>query len=515
MADDDDDLAGAIDRLATVETLGNAVSTLNALAQARQSAALRNEMAQLRQAEEVRQRVEAERAEREYLGAHCPWCHTSLTGTPAVCAACTRTIVWLRLPQDGLVFEFMSGNLRTFKEVYRNLVGVSVLIDENQKAIHVPLASQHEVADAQINVRALDEKMMSYANLFCRVIEKRKEVIAKCPKCQSEVFERTLVPSKKGNDRVCPPCRAQVSDIEAILSAIMRFIGVFVLCFGILAVMIDGDTLNTSTRDLVGYWAAGGSFFAWLIWEVKRSERRKKQDAGLTTQRLELQVAADLPAECLSFEAKSMDAFTKLIEARTQTLQELLKRIDGATLPKPVSLETGDPGFGFPSDLDMAGTKSATSSPKPATNSMVQVAETRLALGREPSEFTPVGKPKPLNADSASTRAIAIALVVMKMANATAVRKCADNLAQQLVFIDPDELLTSTRNISREIKANTFQFVFEQVCERLRAEPSNAKSKYKEIAQTISALVAQDGNANPTNTTGPKVIRALCRVLNS
>lgn len=262
------------------------------------------------------------------------------------------------------------------------------------------------------------------------------------------------------------------------------------------------------------------------MFQLPGLERRQLEN---TTQLAELRTAAEIPANCLSFgvNAKTMNGLVNLIDLRTESLKELSKRIDEATLPNAVSI--------------------------------VQVVEARHALAYRPSEFTAlfyflglavafflllfqnlrfgrrqlehttqlaelhaaaeipakVGKPKPLNADSACTRAVALALVVMKTANATAARECADNLAQRLVFIAPDELLKSTRSISSEIKAYNVQFVFEQVCERLLAESPNAKSKYKEVAQTISSLVPQDGKANATNVTGPKVIRTLCRVLNS
>ena len=508
MADDDDDLAGAIDRLATIESLGNAVSTLNTLAQAKQSSALRNEMAQLRQAEEARQRAEAERVEREYLGAHCPWCHTSLTGTPAVCAACTRDIAWLRLPLDAGVFKLISSNLHTFKEVYRDLLGASVVFDQNQKLVHVPLSSQQESGKTKETLRTLDEKLVAYINFFYRVVEQREAVIAKCPMCKSEVFASVLISSKERTAQICPAC------------------------------VVEAPNASVSPLIKHGYLEWIFQFFppAWSRRWSKSFELEQQADR----QRQKSQSAAAIPTGFLSFDAKKMSVLSNLLDLRTKQLEELLKRFDGAELPtliasessdarsefanqlesvaigfSPVSPEAGDASLAFLNGLDAVGTKPQTPGSKTPMNPIIQVAETRLALAREPSEFTPVGKTKPLNADSASTRAVALALVVMKTANATAARECADNLAQQLVFIEPDELLKSTRSISGDIKANTFQFVFEQVCERLRAESPNAKSKYKEIAQTIASLVPQDGKVNATNATGPKVIRALCRVLNS
>lgn len=514
MADDDDDLAGSIDRLATIESLGNAVSSLNALAQAKQSSALRNEMAQLRQAEEARQRAEAERAEREYLGAHCPWCHTSLTGTPVVCAACTRAVFWLRLPLDEAVLELMSSNLHTFKEVYRELLGVSVVFDQNQKLVHVPLCYQEHFGEAQTRVQILDEKLLSYINYFCRVVERRKNAVAKCPKCETEVFERALVQSKKGTDRICPPCSAS-SPLVGILTGFASFVGLVLLCAGVLSFTKVGNVFVSPALETTGGYFVGIVTVAWVAWAVIFSNRIEEQKKSSKIEREELSAAAALPDDCLSFGAKTMNGLVNLLDLRTKSLEQLLKRIDGATVPRQVSFDVGDASLAVLNGVDAAGTNSPTSGENAPMTPIVKVAETRLALAREPSEFTAVGKPKPLNADSACTRVVALALVVMKTATAAAARECADNLAQQLVFIEPDELLKSTRSISSDIKANTFQFVFEQVCERLRAESPNAKSKYKEIAQTIASLVPKDSKVNATNATGPKVIRALCRVLNS
>ena len=134
---------------------------------------------------------------------------------------------------------------------------------------------------------------------------------------------------------------------------------------------------------------------------------------------------------------------------------------------------------------------------------------------RESREVKPAGKPKPLTANSSSARAIALALVVMKSDNEANVRECADDLARQSVVIDPDTLLQSTRNLSRAIQEQTVQAVFDKVCEQLRAATPNAQSQHPQIARVLSSLVTQPGRGDTKSATGPKVLRALCRVLES
>ncbi len=56
---------------------------------------------------------------------------------------------------------------------------------------------------------------------------------------------------------------------------------------------------------------------------------------------------------------------------------------------------------------------------------------------RENREATQVGKPLPLAANSASTQAVALALIVMKSADADAIRECAESLADKRIVLDP------------------------------------------------------------------------------
>ena len=67
----------------------------------------------------------------------------------------------------------------------------------------------------------------------------------------------------------------------------------------------------------------------------------------------------------------------------------------------------------------------------------------------------------------------------------------------------------------RAIQNQTMQTVYDYVCEQLRAEPPHAKSNHPQIAEILARLVSPARSGSSTNATGPKVVRALCRVLNS
>ncbi len=505
MAESDDDIGDvvdAIDRLTTVEKLGNAVQGLGVLSQVLHAT-------QAAKSREQAQQAEAARAEQIYLGAHCPCCHTSLTGTPAVCAACTRDIAWLRLPLDAAVFKLISSNLHTFKEVYRDLLGASVVFDRNQKLVHVPLSSQGEVGEAQKKFRPLDEKLTNYINYYCHVVERRGSVVTKCPKCETEVFERALVQSTKGTDRTCPSCDyrpAFLPNLFRVRGFLIRFV-CFLVVVLVLSILTSRDVAIMSS--LLAFAA-----FLFIEFAVDSQGRQRIKDA-FEIQLAELKAAAEIPGNCLSFGAKTMNGLVNLIDLRTKSLEELLKRIDGTALPKRIASESGDAGSEFANQFEPVAQDSASPILLPSQTPLRHIAGSRVALAAAEAEFTAIEKQKPLTADSPMIRAVALAMVAMKTVDVATVRACTDRLARKLIEITPEALLKSVQIVGREVQEAKLRYAFEQVCDSLRAEPEFAKARHRVVAEVIAELLPKDTDETAKNANGPKVIHALCKVLNS
>ena len=514
MADDDDDLAGAIDHLATVNAAGNAISALNSLASQRQQAALQEQLSALQQAEQARQRAEAARVEQEYLSAHCPWCHTSLAGTPAVCAACTRDIVWLHMPLDVAIVEFISDNLHTFKEVYRELLGASVLFDWNQSLVHVPLSSQQEVAESQKRLQPLIAKLNAYIDFFCQVVERRQKVVGTCSKCHSEVFERVLVPAKKGNDRICPPCELGDPIKSAKNTIALSFVGAWLGWFAALYILNATMPNGSEATGLIGAGFTAGAVM-WIGFAIHRWTRASRQNVAISNQKIDLISSAEFPMNALSLGAKTTNGLFNLIDLRTKALEELLARVDEAALPKRIAPESGDAGWESANQREAVATSASEPVMSPFKTPIRNVVVSRAALTADAAEFTAVGKQKPLSADSPTIRAVALALVAMKTFDAATVRACEDRLARKLIEIAPYELTKSVRIVGAGVKEAKLQFVFEQLCDSLKAEPEFMKPKHRAVAEVIAELLPKESAAVPGNANGPKVIRALCKVLNS
>ena len=106
-------------------------------------------------------------------------------------------------------------------------------------------------------------------------------------------------------------------------------------------------------------------------------------------------------------------------------------------------------------------------------------------------------------------------MIAMKTVDVATVRACTDRLARKLIEITPNELLKSVQIVGREVQEAKLQYAFEQVCDSLRAEPEFAKARHRAVAEVIAELLPKDTGETTKNSNGPKVIRALCKVLNS
>jgi hypothetical protein len=587
MADDDDvdlgDVVDSLDRMNKTQNLLGLLGAASAIQRSREAREMNARLSGLQQAEQARQQAEqarqqaeAARAEQEYLGAHCPWCHTSLAGTPAVCAACTRAIVWCRLPLNEAVVKLMASNLHAFKELYRERLGASVLFDQNQKLVHVPLSSQQEVAqctrsivwcrlpldaalvelmssnlgtfnevyrellgapvwfdlnqklvhvplssqqdvaEAQKRLHPLNCKLNAYIDFFCRVVDRRETVVATCPKCQSEFFERALVSEKNGKHLVCQPCTLRDPDklcknLVAI-STLIGFVG-WIASVAVVRWLTKGgydQYFEVGAVLVTAMWIVGIN-----LYKGRCKYRASSQITAIATQKADLLRSAAIPVNSLTFDATSFDVLLKQLDTRTTQLEELLNRIDGAALPKRIAPESGDAGREFANVLDAVANGSSAPVIQPFKTPIRNVAVSQSAMMANAAEFTSVGKQKLLSAESPVIRAVALALVAMKTVDAAAVRACVDRLARKLIEITPDELTKSVRIVGAGVKEAKLQFVFEQLCDSLKAESEFMKSKHRAVAEVIAELLPKDGESVPGNANGPKVIRALCKVLKS
>lgn len=507
MAESDDDIGDVVDAIERGNTIRSLVA-LSQIQQARQAAEMRSKA----------QQAEAARAEQIYLGAHCPWCHMSLTGTPAVCAACTRDIAWLRLPLDAAVFKLISSNLHTFKEVYRDLLGASVVFDQNQKLVHVPLSSQQETGKTKETLRTLDEKLVAYINFFYRVVEQREEVIAKCPMCKSKVFASVLVSSKERTAQICPVCVVEAPNASIPTPIKHGCLGVIVLWLG-LSVAWNLFTGWGLIGEDTGRFIALSIFFVvsipWLYFSFRSRSKFNDRKEKADRQRQELQSAAAIPTGFLSFDAKTMSVLSNLLDLRTKQLEDLLKRFDGAELPKLIASESSDARSEFANQFEPVAQDSVSPILLPSQTPLRHIAASRFALAAAETEFTAIEKQKPLTADSPMIRAVALAMVAMKTVDVATVRACTDRLARKLIEITPEALLKSVQIVGREVQEAKLRYAFEQVCDSLRAEPESVKARHRVVAEVISELLPKDTGETTKNANGPKVIRALCKVLNS
>ena len=235
-----------------------------------------------------------------------------------------------------------------------------------------------------------------------------------------------------------------------------------------------------------------------------------EQKDAIATQREDLVTSAAFPSDALSFGAKTTNGLFNLIDLRTKAFEELLTRIDGAALPKRIASESGDTGWEFANQRDAVAASASEPVMSPFKTPIRNVVVSRAALTADAAEFTAVGKQKPLSADSPAIRAVALALVAMKTVDAATVRACMDRLARKLIEITPDELTKSVRIVGAGVKEAKLQFVFEQLCDSLKAEPEFMKPKHRAVAEVIAELLPKEDAAVPGNANGPKVIRALC-----